>query len=90
MGNAINKVVALSGYIPCFVKEEEYSKRPVDHLNIFISHGVYDEITPLQWGEVSRDYFESLGANVTFKTYASGHYVTPENHQDLVKFIKDN
>src|SRR3954452_11392765 len=40
MGNAINKVVALSGYIPNFVKEEEeeYSKRPVNHLNIFISH----------------------------------------------------
>ena len=57
MGNAINKVVALSGYIPCFVKEEEYSKRPVDHLNIFISHGVYDEITPLQWGEVKQRLF---------------------------------
>ena len=27
MGNVINKVVALSGYIPSFVKEE-YSKRP--------------------------------------------------------------
>jgi phospholipase/carboxylesterase len=90
MGNAINKVVALSGYIPSFVKEEEYSKRPVDHLNIFISHGVYDPIAPLQWGEESRDYFESLGANVTFKTYDSGHYVTPENHQDLIKFIKNN
>jgi phospholipase/carboxylesterase len=90
MGNAINKVVALSGYIPSFVKEEEYSKRPVDHLKIFISHGVYDHIAPLQWGEESRDYFESLGANVTFKTYDSGHYVTPENHQDLIKFIKNN
>jgi len=90
MGNAINKVVALSGYIPSFVKEEEYSKRPVDHLNIFISHGVHDQITPLQWGEVSRDYFESLGANVTFKTYSSGHHVTYENHQDLIKFIKEN
>ena len=89
MGNVINKVVALSGYIPSFVKEE-YSKRPVDHLSIFISHGDYDYVIPSQWGAESKDYFESLGANVTFKTYGEGHGVTPENHQDLVTFLKEN
>lgn len=88
MGNSINRVVALSGYIPAFVKEE-YSKRPVDHLNIFISHGDYDYVIPSQWGTESKDYFEALGANVTFKTYGDGHGVTPENHQDLLTFLKD-
>ncbi|MFJ5771897.1 alpha/beta hydrolase [Psychrobacillus sp. NPDC093180] len=88
MGNSINRVVALSGYIPDFVKEE-YSKRPVDHLNIFISHGDYDYVIPSQWGAESKDYFEALGANVTFKTYGDGHGVTPENHQDLLAFLKD-
>lgn len=87
MGNVINKVVALSGYTPGFVKEE-YSKRPVDHLKIFISHGDYDYVIPSQWGVESKDYFESLGANVTFKTYGDGHGVTPENHEDLVEFLK--
>ena len=57
MGNAINKVVALSGYIPSFVKEEEYSKRPVDHLNIFISHGVYDHIAPITVGRRKQRLF---------------------------------
>lgn len=88
MGNVINKVVALSGYIPGFVKEE-YSKRTVDHLKIFISHGDYDYVIPSQWGAESKDYFEALGANVTFKTYGEGHGVTPENHADLVEFIKE-
>ncbi|MDI2587157.1 esterase [Psychrobacillus sp. NEAU-3TGS] len=88
MGNSINRVVALSGYIPAFVKEE-YSKRPIDHLNIFISHGDYDYVIPSQWGAESKDYFEALGANVTFKTYGDGHGVTPENHQDLLTFLKD-
>ncbi|MFJ8065710.1 alpha/beta hydrolase [Psychrobacillus sp. NPDC096426] len=89
MGNIITKVVALSGYIPGFVKEE-YSKQPVDHLSIFISHGDYDYVIPSQWGAESKDYFEMLGANVTFKTYGDGHGVTPENHQDLVKFLKEH
>ncbi|TQR16559.1 alpha/beta hydrolase [Psychrobacillus soli] len=89
MGNAINRVVALSGYVPGFVKVE-YSKRPVNHLSIFISHGDYDYVIPSQWGAESKDYFESLGANVTFKTYSDGHGVTAENHQDLIAFLQEN
>ena len=87
MGDAIRGVVALSGYIPDFVKDE-YKKQAVDHLNIFISHGEYDYVIPYHWGENSRDYFNSQGANVTFKLYQDGHGVTPENHQDLVAFLR--
>ena len=86
MGKMIRGVVALSGYLPDFVKME-YKKRSVDHLNIFISHGDYDYIIPSQWGAESKDFFESQGANVTFKTYSDGHGVTPENRQDLVAFL---
>ncbi|ALC86846.1 esterase [Bacillus sp. FJAT-22090] len=89
MGNELNSVVALSGYIPDFVKNE-YSKRSIDHLDIFISHGDYDYIIPFQWGAESKDYFERLGAKVTFKTYNDGHGVPPENQQDLVEFLKKN
>lgn len=87
MGNAIRGVVALSGYLPDFVKEE-YKKHPVNHLNIFISHGEFDYVIPLQWGENSKDYFNAQGAQVTFKIYQDGHGVTPENRQDLVSFLR--
>ena len=89
MGKAIKGIVALSGYLPDFVKEE-YSKRPVDHLNIFISHGNYDYVIPSQLGIESKEFFEEQGAQVTFKTYEDGHGVTTENHQDLVAFLKNN
>lgn len=89
MGSEISKVVALSGYIPEFVKTE-YSKRSVDHLSIFISHGDYDYVIPSQWGIESKDYFETMKARVTFKTYNEGHGVTPENHRDLIGFLKEN
>ena len=87
MGEMIRGIVALSGYVPDFVKTE-YRKRSVDHLNIFISHGDYDYIIPPQWGAESRDYFESQGANVAFKTYSDGHGVTPENRKDLIMFLR--
>ena len=89
MGEEINKVVALSGYIPTFVKTE-YSKRNIEHLSIFISHGDYDYVIPSQWGLDSKEYFEATGAKVTFKTYNEGHGVTPENHRDLVAFLKNS
>lgn len=89
MGNEISKVVALSGYIPEFVKTE-YSKRNVNHLSIFISHGDFDYVIPSQWGLDSKEYFEAMGAKVTFKTYNEGHGVTPENHRDLVEFLQSN
>ena len=87
MGNVIQGVVALSGYVPNFVKTE-YKNQSVEHLNIFISHGVYDYIIPPKWGKESKEYFEAQGANVTFKTYNDGHGVTPENRQDLIAFLR--
>ena len=35
-----------------------------------------------------RDTHHSLGAHITFKSYSSDHYVSPENKRDLIKFIK--
>ena len=87
MGSVIRGVVALSGYVPEFV-QTDYKRASVEHLDIFISHGDYDYIIPPQRGTESRDYFESQGANVTFKTYEDGHGVTPENKQDLVAFLR--
>jgi phospholipase/carboxylesterase len=89
MGESISKVVALSGYIPDFVKEERYTKKSVKHLKIFISHGIDDPVVPYQLGKESSEYFKSIGADVTFKSYTSGHFVKLENRDDLVKFVKE-
>jgi phospholipase/carboxylesterase len=88
MGNRINGIVALSGYIPAIVKEE-YPIQPVDQLNAFISHGELDNMLPFEWGLASRDYFTELGTNVTFKSYPVAHGVAPENQKDLLKFLAD-
>ena len=89
MGLTIKGVVALSGYIPEFVKEE-YVKRSVEHMKVFISHGDYDYVIPSQWGAIARNYFEEMGADVTFMTHEDGHGVTPENHRALLLFLAIN
>ncbi|QCR32888.1 alpha/beta hydrolase [Lysinibacillus sp. SGAir0095] len=89
LGNLIKGTVALSGYLPEFVINE-YKKAPLDKTEIFISHGEYDYDFPIQWGENSKNYFEEIGVQVTYKTYPDGHGVTPQNLKDLVTFIAGN
>ena len=87
MGKEIKAVAALSGYLPDFVRDQ-YRKESINHLKIFISHGDYDYIIPPTRAMESKEYFEDAGAEVTFKTYGEGHGVVPENHRDLVEFLK--
>lgn len=89
LGNEIAGTVALSGFIPNFVKEE-YKKVGIDGANLFISHGEYDYDYPINWAMDSKQFFEDYGANVTFKTYPVGHGVSPENVKDLTTFIQIN
>lgn len=89
LGEQICATAALSGFLPEFVMNE-YVKKPVDRSRIFISHGEYDYVYPIQWGRASNEYFVELGADVTFKTYQDGHGVTPENMNDLVAFLSES
>ncbi|KKK39091.1 esterase [Mesobacillus campisalis] len=82
----IKGVVALSGYIPQFVKEE-YTINTGNYLSVFISHGEYDQVLPYEWGNENVEYFTKLGVPVTFKSYPEGHTVSPKNLQDFQAWI---
>ena len=43
LGNRIKGIIALSGYIPAFVKEE-YDIQSLDKVSAFISHGENDQV----------------------------------------------
>jgi phospholipase/carboxylesterase len=86
LGSKIKGTVALSGYIPKFVKEE-YKINAKNQLSVFISHGEYDPALPFEWGQESADYFSKLGIPVTFRSYPAGHTVTEKNLHDLQEWI---
>ncbi|WP_099353671.1 alpha/beta hydrolase [Fredinandcohnia onubensis] len=89
LGDRIKGIVALSGYIPAFVKED-YDIQPVDNLSIFISHGEHDPVLPFEWGVESKEFFERQGANVSFHSYPEGHTVSLQNYRDLNEWITFN
>ncbi len=85
----IKGVVALSGYLPQFVREE-YSMDPSKQLSVFISHGELDPIFPLAWGSANVEFFNKFGTDITFKTYAEEHTVSAENQRDFRKWLLAN
>ncbi|MCM3691226.1 alpha/beta hydrolase [Neobacillus niacini] len=89
LGSKIKGIVALSGYIPAFVKEE-YPIKSVDEVSLFISHGEMDQVLPFEWGVANNEYFRQLGAKVTFNTYPEGHSVSLQNLQDFTNWLLQN
>ncbi|MBP3040082.1 esterase [Bacillaceae bacterium Marseille-Q3522] len=89
LGKRIKGIIALSGYIPQFVKEE-YVIKPADQLSLFISHGEMDNILPYEWGVENSEFFQGLGAQVTFITYQEGHTVSLKNQQDFTNWLIDD
>lgn len=86
LGDRIKGIVALSGYIPEFVKAE-YDIKPVDQVSLFISHGEFDQVLPFEWGRANNEYFKEIGADVTFNTYPEGHTVSQQNYEDFTKWV---
>lgn len=88
LGNRLRGIIALSGYIPAFVKEE-YEIEPVNQLSLFISHGELDHILPYEWGVAAKEYYQNLGAAVSLHSYQEGHTVSLKNQQDFMKWLRE-
>jgi phospholipase/carboxylesterase len=86
MGNQLKGIVALNGYVPDFVKTE-YSLKSVKNVSVFISHGEFDSVFPIQIGHDTAAYFENQTSNLTFKTYPTDHGVSEENQQDFMNWL---
>ncbi|MEK3705145.1 alpha/beta hydrolase-fold protein [Paenibacillus sp. FSL R7-0198] len=87
MGDAIKGIVAMSGYIPQFVKDE-YKLQPDSELSVFISHGDQDHLFPLQLGEDNAEFFRQHTNHVTYVPYNGGHQVTPDLYQQFQQWLR--
>ncbi|MCF7756936.1 esterase [Paenibacillus xylanexedens] len=87
MGDAIKGIVAMSGYIPQFVKDE-YKLQPDSELSVFISHGDQDHLFPLQLGEDNANFFRQHTNQVTYVPYNGGHQLTPDLYQQFQHWLR--
>lgn len=81
-------IAALSGYVP--IKSGlPLQLEKLNGLSAFISHGMYDEIIPVQFGRESAEFLKKAGAHVVYREYAMGHEVSEETLRDLAVWTKN-
>ena len=86
----IQKVAALSGYLNKEIATEEYLKNNVSSVKFFVSHGIVDQVIPIDWARKTKPALENLGINVVYKEYPIGHGVSPQNFYDFKDWLLKN
>lgn len=88
-----SNVVAMSGYInedliagrdglKVRFRESEIKT------NYFISHGVVDQVIPLQWAKEAPKIMQEINADYVFKEYPIGHGVSRDNFYDMKEWLE--
>ncbi|HET8839488.1 MAG TPA: alpha/beta hydrolase-fold protein [Flavobacteriaceae bacterium] len=83
----VKQIIALSGYVDESMLVETYHQNDFSKLRIFSSHGISDQVIPIQWARKTQLFLEKLQIKHTYKEYPIGHGVSPQNFQDLKKWL---
>jgi len=76
-------IMALSTYVPIGEKLSAEASMANRDIPIFMAHGTYDPIIPLNRAEQSRELLQSLGYPVEWREYRMPHSVCPEELADI-------
>jgi phospholipase/carboxylesterase len=80
-------VMALSTYLPLSMTVEKERDKANHDVPIFMAHGKFDDIIPLDRARKSKEVLEKLGYPVTWKEYPMPHSVCAEEIRDISAFL---
>ena len=49
---------------------------------LFIAHGIYDDVLPIEAGRAARDYFLTLPVELTYREYPMAHTINEASFDD--------
>ena len=80
-------VVALCGYVP-----EDNIRQGIDNtkerdIEFFMGNGTLDQIVTLPIAQASRDYLNSIGINLHYIEYESGHTIPNDCLNDILQWL---
>lgn len=84
----VSRVVAMSGRLPQHVIERAASPEALSKLEVFITHGAFDEVIPVENGRACRDELERLSVPVTYSEYPMAHQVSMESLRDITGWLE--
>jgi phospholipase/carboxylesterase len=80
-------VLALSTYLPLHATLEKERSKGNHDVPIFMAHGKFDDIIPIDRARKSKAVLEKLGYPVTWKEYPMPHSVSAEEIRDVSAFL---
>lgn len=83
----IKRVAALSGYLNMDIVGKSLHAEDVTKVKFFISHGVVDQVIPVEWARKAPEFLKNLGLDIEYHEYNAGHGVAPQNFYDLVDWL---
>lgn len=83
----IKNVIALSGYAHEDMMEANYENNDFSKLRIFHSHGILDQVIPIEWARKTNPFLKNLKINSIYKEYPVGHGVSPQNFYDFKNWL---
>jgi phospholipase/carboxylesterase len=83
----IQRVAALSGYLNTDIIDKNFENNNIAKLKFFISHGVVDQVIPVDWARKAPEFLKALGIEQEYHEYPVGHGVAPQNFYDLLNWL---
>ena len=80
-------VLALSTYLPLAAKLPAEKQQANQDIPIFMAHGSYDPVIPLQRAVLSREVLQRQGYKVEWREYPMPHSVCAEEIADISAFL---
>ncbi len=85
--NAVRGIIAHSGFIP-----ENASLRfawpQLSLLSVFVAHGLYDPVIPIQKARRTQELLSKAGADLTYKEYPIQHTISEESLADISQWLQ--
>jgi phospholipase/carboxylesterase len=85
----VQHVIALSGYINNELLPKELYRSDFNNLDFYISHGIVDQVIPVDWGRKAPPFLDKLGLKNSYQEYPVGHGVAPQNFYSLKTWIEE-
>lgn len=83
----LGAVIALSAYLPLHQIFPTESSNPNIKTPIFMAHGTFDNVIPIEVGSASANFLAHLGYQVNLHEYPIGHWVSYDELIDIRAFI---
>ena len=80
-------ILALSSYLPIPERTLETQNAVNQSTPIFMAHGIYDPVVPVQLGQKTQEFLVSQGYDVVWHTYPMEHSVNMDEIRDVGKWM---